>query len=163
MSTLRFRLNGAPVEVEVEGSLTALALLRDRLGVTSAKDGCSPQGACGCCTVMINGKAVMSCLRGAEQVEGAEVVTLEGLDAHRQEVLARSFVEVAGLQCGYCVPGIAVRAADLLDRKGAVSADEIRHALHPHLCRCTGYTKIIEATPFHPCVPTLPLAPRLHA
>lgn len=145
MSTLRFRLNGLPVEVEVDGPLTALALLRDHLGVTSAKDGCSPQGACGCCTVMINGKAVMSCLRGAEQLEGAEVLTLEGFDAHRREVLSRSFVEVAGLQCGYCVPGIAVRAADLLDRKGAVTPDEVRHALHPHLCRCTGYTKIIEA------------------
>lgn len=147
--TIRFHLNGEPVAVEgpAEGDapLTALALLRDRLGVISAKDGCSPQGACGCCTILVNGKAIMACKRDARQLEGAEVVTLEGFDAHRREVLARSFVEVAGLQCGFCIPGIAVRTAELLDKTPAPSRDEVRVALNQHLCRCTGYTKILDA------------------
>ncbi len=159
MATLQFRLNGEPVVVEVAEPTTALALLRDRLGVVSAKDGCSPQGACGCCTVLINGKAVMSCLRDSMQLQGAEVVTLEGFEAHRREVLARSFVEVAGLQCGFCIPGIAVRAAELLDKKPTPTRDEVRTALHPHLCRCTGYTKILDAVQLaskHWSVATLP-------
>ena len=147
---IRFRLNGEPVAVELGGAegdqpVTALALLRDRLGVISPKDGCSPQGSCGCCTVMVNGKAVMACKRDARQLEGADVVTLEGFAAHKREVLARSFVEVAGLQCGFCIPGIAVRTAELLDKNAAPSADEVRTALHQHLCRCTGYTKILDA------------------
>lgn len=145
MPTIHFTLNGSPVEVEADGPLTALAALRDRLGVTSPKDGCSPQGACGCCTVLINGKAVMSCLRDVKQLEGATVTTLEGLDDHRRDVLARSFVEVAGLQCGFCIPGIAMKTAELLDKKGVPTDDEVRAALHPHLCRCTGYTKIFDA------------------
>ena len=145
MATVQFTLNGQPTTVDVEGPLTILAALRDHLGVTSPKDGCSPQGACGCCTVMINGKAVMSCLRDARQLEGATVTTLEGLDAHRRDVLARSFVETAGLQCGFCIPGIAMKTAELLDKKGVPTDAEVRTALTPHLCRCTGYVKIFDA------------------
>lgn len=142
MSRIAFLLNGKPVSVVADGPLTVLQALRDQLEVRSPKDGCSPQGQCGCCTVMINGKAVMSCLRDVRQLEGAQVVTLEGLEEHKRQVLARSFVEVAGLQCGYCIPGIAVKTAELLDKKPQPTTAEVRAALTGHLCRCTGYVKI---------------------
>lgn len=142
---ITFTLNGRPVSVETDGPLTVLQALRDRLGLTSPKDGCAPQGQCGCCTVLINGKATMSCMRDVKQLEGADVVTLEGFVDHKRDVLARSFVEVAGLQCGFCIPGIAVKAAELLDKKERPTRDEIKTALTPHLCRCTGYVKILDA------------------
>lgn len=145
MPTVSFTLNGRPVSVEVEGPLSALQALRDRLGVTSPKDGCSPQGQCGCCTVLIDDKAVMSCMRDVAQLQGKRVVTLEGLEEHKRQVLGRSFVEVAGLQCGYCIPGIAVKTAELLEKKAAPTDAEVRAALTPHLCRCTGYVKIFDA------------------
>lgn len=145
MPTVHFTLNGRPVTVEHDGPLSALAALRDHLGVTSPKDGCSPQGQCGACTVMINGKAVMSCVRDVKTLESAEVVTLEGLDDHRRDVLSHSFVHAAGLQCGYCVPGIAMKTAELLDKKPDPTGDEVRAALTPHLCRCTGYVKMFDA------------------
>ncbi len=145
MSHVSFQLNGQPVTVQADGPLTALQALRDRLGVSSPKDGCAPQGQCGCCTVLINGKAVMSCMRDVRQLEGAEVITLEGVQERKRQVLARAFVEVAGLQCGFCIPGIAVKTAELLDKKPAPSQAEVRAALTPHLCRCTGYLKIEQA------------------
>lgn len=145
MATISFTLNGKPASVEADGPLSALQALRDRLGVTSPKDGCSPQGQCGCCTVLINGKAVMSCMRDVTQLAGAQVVTLEGMTEHKRQVLGRSFVEVAGLQCGFCIPGIAVKSAELLDKKPCPTDAEVRTALTPHLCRCTGYVKILDA------------------
>lgn len=145
MPTVAFTLNGQPVSVETDGALSALQALRDRLGVISPKDGCSPQGQCGCCTVLIDGKATMSCMRDVAQLQGKSVTTLEGFEEHKRQVLARSFVEVAGLQCGFCIPGIAVKTAELLDKKPAPTRDEVRTALTPHLCRCTGYVKILDA------------------
>jgi xanthine dehydrogenase molybdenum-binding subunit len=145
VATVHFTLNGNPVSVEADGPLSALQALRDRLGVTSPKDGCAPQGQCGCCTVFINGKAVMSCMRDVSQLAGAQVVTLEGLSDHKRTVLGHAFVNVAGLQCGFCIPGIAVKTAELLDKKPSPTRDEVRAALTPHLCRCTGYVKIFDA------------------
>ncbi|MFZ5475238.1 MAG: selenium-dependent xanthine dehydrogenase [Myxococcota bacterium] len=162
MPTVSFTLNGRPVTVDADTPVSLLHALRDRLGVTSPKDGCSPQGQCGACTVIVNGKAVMSCVRDVWALEGANVVTLEGVEPRRREVLARAFVEVAGLQCGYCIPGIAIKAAELLDRKPSPSEEEIRVALTPHLCRCTGYVKIVEAVKVaarHWAGDTLPAVP----
>lgn len=145
MSTIRFNLNGQPASVEDDGELTLLAALRDRLGIISPKDGCSPQGKCGCCTVFINGKPLMSCLQKASRMEGKDIVTLEGVEPRKREVLARAFVQVAGLQCGYCIPGIAAKTAALLDKDPNISEAKIRKGLHANLCRCTGYVKIIDA------------------
>ncbi len=145
MSTISFSLNGERTSFQSDPDLTALGALRDRLGVLSAKDGCAPQGQCGCCTVMWNGRPTLSCLRSADDLEGAEIVSLEGFTERERDVLAKSFVEVAGLQCGYCIPGIAVRAKAILDKDPAADDEKIRKSLNAHLCRCTGYVKIVDA------------------
>ena len=116
MPDLSFNLNGRPVEVTYEEGMTFLDVLRDECRVTSPKDGCSPQGACGCCTVLVEGIAVLSCLRNPGAMAGKEVTTLEGIPAHKRDLLAAAFVREGGLQCGYCTPGIVARAAALLER-----------------------------------------------
>src|SRR4029078_10160991 len=89
------------------------------LGVLSAKDGCSPSGQCGCCTVLVDGKAIVSCNLSLERVEGAEITTLEGIDADQRDRMAAAFASTGALQCGFCTPGILVRTASLLEKKGA--------------------------------------------
>ena len=125
--------------------MNLLDVLRDQCDLTSPKDGCSPQGACGCCTVMVEGRAVLSCLRKPESVEGHSVTTMEGVPEHKRGVLAEAFVREGGLQCGYCTPGIAARVVSLLDRAPAVNEDQVRKALNGHICRCTGYQRIVDA------------------
>ena len=123
-----------------------LAALREELDVTSPKDGCSPSGQCGCCTVLVDGKAVVSCNLGLDKVAGKEVVTLEGVDPDERQRFADAFAACGGLQCGFCIPGIVMRAKSQIDKKGA---DLDRAAMAPHLgahlCRCTGYVKILDA------------------
>src|SRR5262249_23538242 len=113
------------------------------------KNGCSPQGQCGCCTVIVgdngNAKAMISCAVPAIKVAGKNICTLEGLSELERDVFARSFVASGGLQCGFCIPGIVMRARHLLDRKVEPSREEIERSLAPHICRCTGYTKIVDA------------------
>ena len=145
MPDLSFTLNGRSVAVAYEDGMNLLDVLRDECGVTSPKDGCAPQGACGCCAVMVDGRAVLSCLRKPESAEGKTVTTLEGIPADKRRVLAESFVREGGLQCGYCTPGIAARAVSLLDRSSEVDEDQVRKALTGHLCRCTGYQRIVDA------------------
>jgi len=146
MPDLSFTLNGRSVEVAYEDGMNLLDVLRDVCGVTSPKDGCAPQGACGCCTVMVEGRAVLSCVRKPESAEGKAVTTLEGIPARKRRVLAESFAREGGLQCGFCTPGIAARAASLLDRRAAtLDEDQVRKALTGHLCRCTGYQRIVDA------------------
>ncbi len=145
MPDLSFTLNGRSVDVAYEEGMNLLDVLRDECEVTSPKDGCAPQGACGCCAVMVDGRAVLSCLRKPESAAGKAVTTLEGVPADKRRVLAESFVREGGLQCGYCTPGIAIRAASLLDRNPNVSEDQVRKALTGHLCRCTGYQRIVDA------------------
>jgi len=145
LTQISFTLNGHSASFESDPDLTALGALRDRLDVLSPKDGCAPQGQCGCCTVLWNGRPTLACLRKAEDMEGAEVVTLEGLPEREREILAKSFVEVAGLQCGYCIPGIAMRAKALLDKTPDADDEKVRKSLQAHLCRCTGYVKIVDA------------------
>jgi selenium-dependent xanthine dehydrogenase len=145
MSALRFTLNGRATEVESRPGASLLETLREQCGVTSTKDGCQPQGQCGCCLAIVGGKAVVTCAQPAEKAEGKEVVTLEGLDPLERERTARAFVSAAGLQCGFCIPGLAMRANHLLDKNPQPSRDEIAKAIDVHLCRCTGYTKILDA------------------
>jgi len=140
-----FVLNGVPVDCSDEHP-HLLAALREELGIISAKDGCSPQGQCGCCTVLVDGKAQVSCLMALSKVAGREVTTLEGLDDAEVDRLARAFAAKGALQCGFCTPGILVRAKSLLDKKGAsLTRDDAARHLGAHLCRCTGYTKILDA------------------
>ena len=141
----RFILNGQSVEVSADhGHL--LSALREELHVTSPKDGCSPSGQCGCCTVLVDGKAIISCQVPLAKVEGKSVTTLEGIDPDERQRFARAFAATGALQCGFCTPGIIVRAKALLDKKGSGLAreDAARH-LGAHLCRCTGYVKILDA------------------
>jgi xanthine dehydrogenase molybdenum-binding subunit len=145
MPELSFHLNGESRRVEYEEGMNLLDVLRDGCGVTSPKDGCAPQGACGCCTVMVEGRAGLSCLRKPESVEGASVTTLDGVPDGQRRVLAEAFVRDGGLQCGYCTPGIAARIVSLLDRTPNVNEEQVRKALNGHICRCTGYQRIVDA------------------
>ena len=143
--TTAFELNGDPVEVGDQHP-HLLSALRSGLGVTSAKDGCSPSGQCGACTVLVDGKAMASCLVSLEKAEGKTITTLEGFDANERERFADAFAAKGALQCGFCTPGIIVRSKALIDQKGAaLDRVTIQGRLGAHLCRCTGYTKIIEA------------------
>jgi aldehyde oxidoreductase len=143
--TTSFDLNGAPVEVGDEFP-HLLSALRNGLGITSPKDGCSPSGQCGACTVLVNGRATASCLVSLEKAEGKEIVTLEGFSDDERDRYASAFAATGALQCGFCTPGIVVRAKALIDQKGAaLERGTIEGRLGAHLCRCTGYTKIIEA------------------
>jgi len=143
--TTQFTLNGLPVEVKGRHP-HLLSALREELGVTSAKDGCSPSGQCGCCTVLIDGKAFVSCQISLQKAAGRSITTLEGFDPSERERFASAFAATGALQCGFCTPGIVVRLKALLDKKGSelTRQDAARH-LGAHLCRCTGYTKILDA------------------
>jgi selenium-dependent xanthine dehydrogenase len=145
MATVDLTLNGAPLHVDIRDDETLIETLRTRCGVTSIKDGCQPQGQCGCCLVLIDGSAKMSCAMPAVAAQGRSIVTLEGIAAGEQRMLARSFVAAAGVQCGFCIPGIALRAHHLVGRNASPSRTEIARAIDGHLCRCTGYAKIIDA------------------
>ncbi|MFN5604265.1 MAG: molybdopterin cofactor-binding domain-containing protein, partial [Actinomycetes bacterium] len=139
------RVNGR--EVDVRGDHPhLLAALREELDITSPKDGCSPSGQCGCCTVMIDGKPVVSCQQSLEKVAGKSIVTLEGVDDAERDRYAESFAACGGLQCGFCIPGIIMRAKGQVDKKGdrLTKSDMAKH-LGANLCRCTGYVKVLDA------------------
>jgi aldehyde oxidoreductase len=158
--TVEFILNGAPVSVRSDHP-HLLAALREELDVTSPKDGCSPQGQCGCCTVMIDGKVQISCTYAVEKVAGRVVTTLEGVDEAERTRFSDAFAACGGLQCGYCIPGIVMRAKAQIDKKGAgLQRDDMARHLGAHLCRCTGYVKVLDAieavakgTPVDPALP----------
>ncbi|MFM7083057.1 MAG: molybdopterin cofactor-binding domain-containing protein, partial [Actinomycetota bacterium] len=141
----QFVVNGTPVEVR-QPHPHLLSALREELNITSPKDGCSPSGQCGCCTVLIDGKAVVSCQTSLAKVAGKSVTTLEGVDAIEREKFSQAFAACGGLQCGFCIPGIVVRAKAQIDKKGAaLKREDMARHLGAHLCRCTGYAKILEA------------------
>ncbi len=140
-----FVLNGAEVRVRSDHP-HLLAALREELGVMSAKDGCAPSGQCGCCTVLVDGKARVACQTSLERAAGTNVTTLEGFDESERQRLAGAFAVCGALQCGFCTPGILVRTKALLDDKGSdLTAATAAGRLGAHLCRCTGYTKIFDA------------------
>lgn len=141
-----FRLNGNPTVMTIEDQWTLLHLLREELGLTGTKEGCG-SGECGACTVIVNGKAVNSCLYLAVEIDGADVLTIEGLAAPDGTLhpIQKSFVEHGGIQCGFCSPGMIMSSKALLDENPSPSDAEIRHALAGNLCRCTGYIPIFES------------------
>ncbi|MBV9120720.1 MAG: 2Fe-2S iron-sulfur cluster binding domain-containing protein, partial [Chloroflexi bacterium] len=142
---LTIAVNGTAHEVVAAADATLLEVLREHLGLTSPKDGCSPTGQCGCCTVLMDGRPVTSCTVSAAKAAGKNVVTIEGLDQAEREMFAQSFAANGGLQCGFCIPGIVMRSKALLDRTPSPTRDEVLGELRGHLCRCTGYAKITEA------------------
>jgi len=142
---MQFWLNGVQKEYEGDADLPLLTYLREIEGITSPKDGCAPQAACGCCAVQVGERALLACVTTMARVEGAEVTTTEGLGEYRQSVFANAFVGCGGVQCGFCIPGIVMQANVLVSKNPSPSRDEIADALTPHLCRCTGYKKIVDA------------------
>src|SRR5687768_8764789 len=145
MPSIRFTLNGKPTEATYETGMHLLEVLREECGVVSAKNGCAPEGACGCCLVMIDGRPALSCLRKPEQMDGHEIVTLDGVPADLRRTIGEAFVLEGGVQCGFCIPGIVVRAASLIEHGKSDDREAIAKALDGHLCRCTGYARIIDA------------------
>ncbi len=142
---LEFILNGRPVALETDPDRRAVDLLRQDLGLTGTKEGCG-QGECGACSILVDGRARLSCLMLAAQLAGRRVVTIEGLaDGGRLHPVQAAFVDHGAVQCGFCTPGMVMAAVDLLDRRPRPTEEEIRVGLSGHLCRCTGYQKIIEA------------------
>ena len=140
-----FTLNGETVTAS-DDHPHLLAALREELGITSAKDGCSPTGQCGCCTVLIDGKARVSCQTSMEKVAGSEVVSLEGMDPAEVDRMADAFAACGALQCGFCTPGIVVRTKALIDKNGTnLTREQASRHLGAHLCRCTGYIKVLDA------------------
>ena len=155
MTRVAFTLNGAPVEVDVPGSRRLLDVLREDLGLTGTKEGCG-EGECGACSVLVDGAVVDSCLVAVAQVREATVLTVEGLGRggralespdplDRLDPLQVAFLEHGGAQCGICTPGMLIAARAYLDAGGGPDPDAIREAIAGNLCRCTGYTKIVEA------------------
>jgi carbon-monoxide dehydrogenase small subunit len=140
-----FVLNGRPREVDVLPSETLLDVLRDRLGVFDVKEGCD-EGVCGACTVLLDNRPVSSCLVLAPSVREHHVLTLRGLErAGGLHPLQEAFVRHGAVQCGFCTPGMLLTALAFLERHPDATREQIRHALEGNLCRCTGYTKIVDA------------------
>ena len=142
---MRFTLNGNAVSPDVGGTRRLLDVLREDLHLTGTKEGCG-EGECGACAVLIDGEVVDSCLIAVGQVEGRTVTTVEGLaDGGRLTALQQAFIEHGAAQCGICTPGMLLAAHALLQRSQRLTADDVREGLAGNLCRCTGYTKIIDA------------------
>jgi len=142
---IQLRVNGKDYELFVEPWKTLLDVLRDDLGLTGGKSGCD-DGNCGACTVILDGKAVKSCLLLAPQARGKEVLTIEGLgDEGNLHPLQQAFIDHFAVQCGFCTPGMILAAKALLDENPRATEEEIRRGLHGNICRCTGYVKIVEA------------------
>jgi carbon-monoxide dehydrogenase small subunit len=146
--SITMTVNGVRVTVSCTGKESLLEILRDHLGLTGTKEGCG-YGACGSCTVVVNGEAIKSCtLRGKKKLEGIEVVTIEGLaeEDGSLHAIQKAFLDAGAVQCGFCTPGLIMRLYSLFKNNPKASGKDIREALSEHLCRCTGYEAIWEAT-----------------
>jgi len=142
---ITLHVNGTTERATVPSNMTLLTMLREVLVLTGTKNGCAA-GECGACTVLMNGEPVNSCMVLAVEADGAEIVTVEGLARDSKlDKIQQAFVDLTGVQCGFCTPGMLISARALLDRDPHPSEDEIKDALRGNLCRCTGYTRIVEA------------------
>ena len=142
---VHYTINGRANEAYIEPNRTLLEVVRDDLRLTGAKEGCGT-GDCGACSMIVDGKLVTACLVLAPQADGAEITTIEGLaqDGTLHPV-QQAFIDTGAVQCGFCIPGMILAGKTLLDRNPTPSEQEIREAIAGNLCRCTGYTKIVEA------------------
>ena len=141
---IELRINGEYYEVAVKTSQALLEVLRDSLGFTGAKKACD-RGDCGACTVIMDGKPVVSCLILAVEAKGRDILTIEGLGKDGLHPLQQAFLEHGAIQCGFCTPGMILASKALLDQNPKPTEVEVREAISGNLCRCTGYSKIIEA------------------
>lgn len=142
---IELKVNGELHKVQVESHRTLLEVLRENLGLTGTKEACN-KGDCGFCTVLIDGKPVLSCLALAIEAQGKDIVTVEGLgNGYELHPIQQAFVDHGALQCGFCTPGMIMSAKALLDRNPNPTEEDIREGISGNLCRCTGYVKIIEA------------------
>ncbi len=145
MEQIRLTVNGKDYEVQVKPSATLLDVIREDLGLTGTKEGCGV-GECGACTVIMENKAVNACIMLAIEANGKNITTIEGLaDGEKLHPIQEAFVEVGGLQCGFCTPGMILSTKVLLDKNKTPTDQEIRKGLEGNFCRCTGYTKIVES------------------
>ncbi len=143
--TISFVLNGSAVLIEADPARRALDVLREDLGLTGTKEGCG-QGECGACSIIVDGVVKLSCLMTAAQLEGREIVTIEGVAADGElHPVQAAFVEHGAVQCGFCTPGMVISAVNFLEGNLRPTREEIRKALSGNLCRCTGYQKIVDA------------------
>jgi carbon-monoxide dehydrogenase small subunit len=143
---ISFEFNGNPMKMRVEDHWTLLHLIREELGYTGTKEGCG-SGECGACTVLVDNRAVNSCLYLAVEIDGKDVLTIEGLASSDGTLhpIQQSFVDNGGIQCGFCSPGMILSAKALLDESPNATEEEIRDAIAGNLCRCTGYVQIIDS------------------
>ena len=142
---ITFTLNGFEKTVDVPGSKRLLDILREVLKLTGTKEGCG-KGECGACSILFDGKVVNSCIILACQIDGHEIITIEGLKKNGElDVLQQAFIDAGAVQCGFCIPGMIMAAKALLIENDSPSEEEIKRGLSGNLCRCTGYKKIIEA------------------
>jgi aldehyde oxidoreductase len=140
------RINGQPRQFVVSADRVLLDVLREDLHLTGAKQSCDRKGQCGACTVIVNGKAVRSCLQKAAGLDGADVITVEGLGTpDNPHLIQEAFVLAGAIQCGFCTPGMIMSAKTLLEENSSPNEQEIREGIAGNFCRCTGYTKIIES------------------
>ncbi len=142
---IRFRLNGRETSLDAPPDRRVIDLLREDLGLTGAKEGCG-SGECGACTILVDGRSRLACLTLAAQLEGREVITIEGLAKNgRLHPVQEAFIEKGAVQCGFCTPGMILAAVDLLADNPRPTRSEIRDGIAGNLCRCTGYQKIVDA------------------
>jgi len=143
---INLKVNGDVYALQVESRRTLLEVLREQLGLTGTKEMCN-KGDCGGCTVLLDGRAVLSCMMLAVEADGKEILTIEGLAGKEYQLhpLQKAFVDHGAIQCGYCTPGFIMSAKALLDRNMDPTPDEIKRAISNNICRCTGYVQIVEA------------------
>jgi carbon-monoxide dehydrogenase small subunit len=142
---IRLRINGEEHELEISANETLLEVLRERLGLTGAKEGCQ-DGSCGACTILLDGKPARACLILAVEAEGKDILTIEGLSRGNElHPIQEAFINHGGIQCGFCTPGMILTAKALIDSNPEPTEAEVKEAISGNLCRCTGYTKIVES------------------
>jgi carbon-monoxide dehydrogenase small subunit len=145
MRQIKIKVNGVMHEIDVQPWDTLLDVIRDKLGLTGTKEGCG-LGECGACTVIMNGKTVNSCLVLAVEADGKQITTIEGLaEGDKLHPVQQAFIDLGGLQCGFCTPGMIISAKAMLDENQNPTEEEIRRGISGNFCRCTGYTKIIQS------------------
>ena len=143
--SIKLRVNGETYELRVEPWKTLIDVLREDIGLTGTKEACST-GECGACTVLLNGKPVNSCLILAVEVQGKEIMTIEGLaQGGKLDPLQEAFIKYGAIQCGFCTPGMLLSARALLDKNPQPTEEEIKEGMSGNLCRCTGFVKIVGA------------------
>jgi aerobic-type carbon monoxide dehydrogenase small subunit (CoxS/CutS family) len=144
MNRLTVKVNGTYYIREVDSNMRLIDFLRDGLKLKGTKEGCG-EGECGACTVIMNKRTVNSCLIYAAAVDGAEIITIEGISGEELDPIQKAFIDAGAVQCGYCTPGMILSAKSLLDRNPDADEEEIRGGIAGNLCRCTGYEKIVKA------------------